>query len=142
MRGIGSLPYTPIEQYAGDLGHTGTRSDLYALGATLYHLLTGRPPASAQDRFLDPEALVPASRLNPSISPGIEQAILAALSLHPNDRPESVQAWSRLLQAGAATLPGAVQARDMTWAQALGTNWWLLLLALAAIAAAVLLTFR
>ena len=69
LRGIGSLPYTPIEQYAGELGHTDARSDLYGLGATLYHLLTGRPPASAQDRFLDPEALAPPRQVNPAISP-------------------------------------------------------------------------
>src|SRR5512139_1350699 len=69
LRGIGSLPYTPIEQYAGELGHTDTRSDLYGLGATLYHLTTGRPPASAQDRFLDPETLLPPRQINPAISP-------------------------------------------------------------------------
>ncbi len=142
MRGVGSLPYTPIEQYAGELGHTGTRSDLYSLGATLYHLLTGRPPASAQDRFLEPEALLPPRQANPAISPEVERAILAALALHPKDRPPSVAAWSRTLLGDAATIPVIVRPQGAAWGQALRANWWLLFLALGMIAAALILTFR
>jgi serine/threonine-protein kinase len=142
MRGIGSLPYTPIEQYAGEMGHTGTRSDLYSLGATLYHLLTGRPPATAQDRFLDPKALLPPRQINPAISPAVEQSMLAALALHPKERPDSVATWSRMLLGDAATVPVNVQPQSVGWGQALRENWWLLLLALAAVTAAVLLTFR
>ncbi|MGD2207494.1 MAG: serine/threonine-protein kinase [Anaerolineae bacterium] len=142
LRGIGSLPYTPIEQYAGELGHTDARSDLYSLGATLYHLLTGRPPASAQDRFLDPKALLPPRQANPAISPTVERAMLAALSLHPKDRPESVAAWSQMLSGDAATLPVEASPRGESWGQALRANWWLLLLGLAMVAAAILLTFR
>jgi serine/threonine-protein kinase len=141
LRGIGSLPYTPIEQYAGELGHTDTRSDLYSLGATLYHLLTGRPPASAQDRFIDPESLLPPEQVNPAISPGVEGAMLAAMALHPSERPESVAAWSKMLLGDAATIPVAVRPRGTGWGQALRENWWLLLIALALVAAAVALTF-
>lgn len=141
LRGIGSLPYTPIEQYAGDLGHTDTRSDLYGLGATLYHLLTGRPPASAQDRFLDPEALPPPRQVNPAISPAVERALLAALALHPKERPTSVAAWVQMLQGEAGALPAETHPQDESWGQALQANWWLLLLALGTVAAAILLTF-
>lgn len=143
LRGIGSLPYTPIEQYAGDLGHTDTRSDVYALGATLYHLLTGHPPASAQDRFLDPAALSPPREANAAISPAVERAILSALALHPHDRPPSVVAWCDMLTS--ADVPGTPSTpvdEPETWGAALLANWWLLLLVLAAVAAAVLLTFR
>jgi serine/threonine protein kinase len=143
LRGIGSLPYTPIEQYAGELGHTDTRSDVYALGATLYHLLTGQPPASAQDRFLDPDVLSPPRQANPAITPAVERAILAALALHPRDRPPSVATWCAALAGGDISSASATaNAPEETWASALLANWWLLLLVLAAVAAAVLLTFR
>ena len=145
LHGIGSLPYTPIEQYAGDLGHTDTRSDVYGLGATLYHLLTGQPPASAQDRFLDPQVLPLPREVNPAISPEVEQAVMAALALHPNDRPPSVAAWAEMLVHAAPTGPvAAAEARpeEIGWGQALRQNWWLALIALAAVATAVILTFR
>jgi serine/threonine-protein kinase len=142
LRGIGSLPYTPIEQYVGDLGHTDIRSDLYSLGATLYHLLTGRPPVSAQERFLEPDALLTPRQINPAISPTIDRAILAGLALHPKERPASVAAWSRMLLGDTATVPVAIQVQEVGWGQSLRENWWLLLLALATVAAAIILTFR
>ena len=140
LRGVGSLPYTPIEQYAGDLGHTDTRSDLYSLGATVYHLLTGHPPANAQERFLNPEALVMPRRANPRISPAVERALLAALALHPKDRPKSVAAWSKMLLGDAPTLPVSAHPQSVGWGQALRENWWLLLGAFAVSAAAVVAT--
>ena len=142
LRGVGSLPYTPIEQYAGELGHTDARSDLYGLGATLYHLLTGQPPASAQDRYLDPEVLASPRQINPAISPTVEAAILSALALHPDDRPPSVADWTRQLQGELPTVSTPARTSGAGWGQALRANWWLLLLALALIAAAVILTFR
>ncbi len=141
LRGIGSLPYTPIEQYAGELGHTTTASDLYSLGATLYHLLTGRPPASAQERFLNPEALLPPRQVNPAISPVVERAVLAALALHPRERPASVAAWCKMLLGDAATVPVMAHPHGTGWGQAFQENWWLLLLALVTIVAALVLTF-
>ena len=141
LRGIGSLPYTPIEQYAGELGHTDTRSDLYALGATIYHLLTGRPPASAQDRFLEPEALVKPRQINPAISPAVERAMLSTLALHPKERPDSVAAWSKMLLGDAPTIPVRVRQEGLGWRQAIRENWWLLLIAMAAISVAIAVTF-
>jgi serine/threonine-protein kinase len=141
LRGIGSLPYTPIEQYAGELGHTDIRSDLYGLGATVYHLLTGHPPASAQDRFLEPDALVRPRQINPAVSPAVERATLAALALHPKERPGSVAAWSKMLLGDAPTIPVDVRPEGAVWRQAIRDNWWLLLVALATIAVAVAVTF-
>jgi serine/threonine-protein kinase len=142
LRGIGSLPYTPIEQYAGELGHTDRRSDLYSLGATLYHLLTGLAPANAQERFLDSEALRRPREVNPAISPALERAVLAAMALHPKDRPASVEAWHGMLTGELATPSGTLPRQEESWAQALRANWWLILLALVIVSAAVVLTFR
>ena len=90
VQGRGTALYTPLEQYGGDTGHTDARSDIYALGATLYHLLTNTPPAEARERFLHPERSVQMREINPDISPRTERAIDWALSLHPDHRPESM----------------------------------------------------
>ena len=57
LQGQGTALYTPLEQYGGDIGHTDVRSDIYAFGATLYHLLTGKAPADARQRFINPAVL-------------------------------------------------------------------------------------
>jgi eukaryotic-like serine/threonine-protein kinase len=108
-RGIGSLPYTPLEQYAGDTGRTDARSDLYAVGATMYHLLTGRPPATAQERFLLPNALARPRKLNPAITARTERAILAAMALHPSTRPPDASTLADVL-SGRAPIPQAPDA--------------------------------
>ena len=90
IQGQGTVLYTPLEQYGGNDSHTDVRSDIYALGATLYHLLTNEPPVDARRRFLNPESLIPPREINPSIHPRTEEIILWAMSLHPDMRPESV----------------------------------------------------
>jgi serine/threonine protein kinase len=99
LRGVGSVPYTPLEQYGDISDRTDVRSDVYALGATLYHLLTGTEPPSAQEVFLQRDALVLPRQVNPAISPAVEGAILAAMSPHPGDRPPTVDALRRLLRS-------------------------------------------
>ena len=97
IQGRGSAYYTPLEQYGGDTGHTDVRSDIYAFGATLYHLLTNTPPPSARDRFLDPQVLRPLREYNPNVSPRTERAVLWALALHPDERPPDVAAFREAL---------------------------------------------
>lgn len=97
LQGRGTALYTPLEQYGGDVGHTDVRSDIYSFGATLYHLLTNHPPVEVRERFLHPESLLPPRQLNPDISPRTERAILWAMSLHPNDRPQTVEVFREAL---------------------------------------------
>ena len=91
IQGQGTALYTPLEQYGSDDTHTDTRSDIYALGATLYHLLTNEPPADARKRFIQPGSLVPPRQVNPALSPQTERAVLWAMALHPDERPSTIQ---------------------------------------------------
>lgn len=102
IQGRGTALYTPLEQYGGDAGHTDARSDIYAFGATLYHLLTNHQPTEAKQRFLQPDSLRPPRELNPSINPSVESAILWAMALHPDNRPQSIKAFRQSL---ASTIP-------------------------------------
>jgi serine/threonine protein kinase len=90
IHGQGTALYTPLEQYGGDDTHTDARADIFAFGATLYHLLTNEPPSEARKRFLDTKSLTPLRDINPHISIRVERAILWAMSLHPNNRPKTV----------------------------------------------------
>jgi serine/threonine-protein kinase len=97
IQGRGTALYTPLEQYGGDAGHTDARSDIYAFGATLYHLLTLQAPLEARERFLNPGQLTPLRDININISPRTERAILWAMRLHPDERPQSVEEFKQAL---------------------------------------------
>ena len=102
IQGRGTALYTPLEQYGGDTGHTEPRSDLFSLGATLYHLLTGHPPVEAKERFLRPASLVPPRQHNPDLPSHVEACVLWALSLHPDDRPSNAEQMREALHPDAA----------------------------------------
>ncbi|MEZ4862640.1 MAG: serine/threonine-protein kinase [Caldilineaceae bacterium] len=104
VQGRGTAAYTPLEQYGGDTSFTDARSDIYSLGATLYHLLSGQPPIDARERFLHPGILDALRDVNPAVSPRIERAIFSALAMHPNERPSNVREFRELL-FGSKPLP-------------------------------------
>jgi len=141
-RGVGSLPYTPLEQYAGDTGHTDVRADIYGVGATLYHLLTGKAPATAQERFLQPNALRRPRTINPDISPRVEGAVLSAMALHPDRRTPSATALRQLL-AGETPLEADPElgSGSGAWRQALWDNVGLIALVLMLLALTLLATW-
>ena len=97
IQGQGTALYTPLEQYGGDGTHTDARSDIYSLGATLYHLLTNEPPVEARIRFLDASKLVPPRTLNPDLNVRTERAILRAMALHPDERPQMIDEFRQYL---------------------------------------------
>lgn len=107
IQGRGTALYTPLEQYGGDAGHTDPRSDIYAFGATLYHLLTNQPPIEAKHRFLNPNALRPLQEINPDVDPQVESAILWAMSLHPDERPQEITSFRESL-LGDQPIPSTV----------------------------------
>ncbi len=86
---FGTAGYAPPEQYGK--GQTDQRSDVYALGATLHHLVT------RQDPSLNPFNWVPARRLNAHVSPTLENALMVATSLDPARRYRSIEEFAQAL---------------------------------------------
>ncbi|MFC2037713.1 protein kinase, partial [Chloroflexota bacterium] len=89
IRGHGTPPYCPFEQYAVGTDSTDERSDIYALGATLYHLATGHEPPEAP--VMAHGRLTPPRQHRPNISPWLQDVILKAMRLQPDERFQTVQ---------------------------------------------------
>jgi serine/threonine-protein kinase len=142
VQGRGTVQYIPLEQYGGDTGHTDVRSDIYSLGATLYHLLTGQPPLDAKQRFLRPNSLRSMRSLNSEISPQTEQAILWSLAMHPDDRPANIAELRSELMAPGVIGRTAARLFDRDWpvARFVRTNRALLGILSALLLAATLIT--
>lgn len=79
---LGTQGYAAPEQFGGH-GQTDARTDIYCLGATLYHLLTGHNPC------LPPYEMYPIRQWNASLSSGLEEIILKCTQKNPNDRYQS-----------------------------------------------------
>jgi serine/threonine-protein kinase len=153
LQGRGTVQYTPLEQYGGDTGHTDIRSDIYSLGATLYHLLTAQAPLEAKQRFLKPNAMPTTQDLNSHVSPQVERAVAHAMAMHPDDRPSSIAEFRAELFGKQMTPPngGRIMSRghtpsyangsvDTSWRDALWHNRVLLLLLGLLLAMAVAVT--
>ncbi len=91
LRGIGTPAYAPLEQFATSDQHTDTRSDLYSLGATMYHLLTNLFPPDVHQRLLNSEVLVPIRQVNPDVSENLERVVLRAMEIYPDNRYQTAQ---------------------------------------------------
>ncbi|MEA1978767.1 MAG: PQQ-binding-like beta-propeller repeat protein [Chloroflexota bacterium] len=92
---IGTEGYSPPEQYRGEASPAG---DVYALGATLHHLLTNRDPRiEAPFSFAER----PARSINPLISPEIETVISTALQYDPKDRYPSAMVMKEAMISAA-----------------------------------------
>ncbi len=94
--------YSPFEQYGQ--APTDARSDVYALGATAYTLLTGKVPAESIARMAG-APLEPVRTLTPEVSPVVEHAVLHALQLMPDQRFQSAREFKLALTAGSAPEP-------------------------------------
>ncbi|MBX3466859.1 MAG: serine/threonine protein kinase [Planctomycetes bacterium] len=85
---LGTPSYMPPEQALGHRQKIGPPTDVYALGALLYHLVTGRPPFLAASAFLTIARVIkeppePPRALNPAVPPALEQVLLKALEKDP-----------------------------------------------------------
>ena len=79
---LGTQGYAAPEQFGGH-GQTDARTDIYCLGASMYHLVTGHNPATP------PYEMYPIRQWNPMLSSGLEEIILKCTQRNPEDRYQS-----------------------------------------------------
>ena len=87
--------FAPIEQY-DKKAKRGAFTDVYALAATLYSVLTGELPTISPMRAIGTE-LEEAKKINSCISDRVNQAIIKGMELKPENRPQSINEWLSLL---------------------------------------------
>ncbi|GAP96774.1 bifunctional serine/threonine-protein kinase/formylglycine-generating enzyme family protein [Leptolyngbya sp. NIES-2104] len=101
--------YAPFEQY-NEPAQRGPYTDVYALAATLYELVTGQLPIEALGRAVEfarykSDSLRSPKSINPKISDRTNRAILKGLAIKANDRPQTMQVWLNLLEPPVVISP-------------------------------------
>lgn len=81
---LGTQGYAAPEQFGG-MGQTDARTDIYCLGATMYHLVTGHNPSKP------PYEMVPITKWNDALSTGLERIIQKCTQRNPEDRYQTVK---------------------------------------------------
>ena len=118
---LGTPHYMSPEQAMGDRD-LDARSDVYALGAVTYEMLTGEPPFTgptaqaivAKVMSSRPE---PVTTIRPTVPPGLEAAVLTALQKLPADRFASAAAFASALTAPSAAAPAGTREGVNRWKQ-------------------------
>jgi formylglycine-generating enzyme required for sulfatase activity len=107
--------YAPIEQYERQ-GRFTAATDVYALAATLYSLLTTEVPFPANFRKQG-IPLPPPKQFNSSISDRVNDAIIKGMALEAQDRPQTVREWLKLVISGSANSPIPLQKFQFEYAK-------------------------
>jgi serine/threonine protein kinase len=98
---IGTMGYAPPELFAGKVE---PRSDIYSLGATIFHMLTGSDPQDNPLLIFDFSKNPRPRQINPSITPEMEGILMKAVAHKPDDRHASALDFMRALEAQSAYL--------------------------------------
>ena len=116
---LGTPAYMSPEQAEGRLEQVGPLSDVYSLGATLYCLLTGKPPIDETDvgealRRVQRGEFPPPRAVRPGIPPGLEAIGLKAMALKPEERYPSARALADEIEHWLADEPVSVYREPIT----------------------------
>ncbi len=116
---LGTPAYMSPEQAVGDLDRLGPRSDVYSLGATLYCLLTGKPPFEGEDvgevlRKVQRGEFVPPRQRESSLDAALEAVCLKAMANQPGDRYPSCRALADDVERWMADEPVSAWAEPWT----------------------------
>jgi predicted Ser/Thr protein kinase len=121
--------YAPLEQIQDQ--HTDPRSDIYALGATLYHLLTGTKPPDAMVRAAalgrgEPDPLKPANKIHPAVGTQIAIILDKAMAQKPEDRYSNAnefrEALRRMGRVETVAAPTRLEAENRTGTRTIHTD--------------------
>jgi eukaryotic-like serine/threonine-protein kinase len=115
---LGTPAYMSPEQAKGELDRLGPRSDVYSLGATLYCLLTGRPPFDSPEigallRAVQAGDFVPPRQREPSVGPALEAICLKAMAIKPEDRYSSCRGLADDLERWMADEPVSARSEPL-----------------------------
>ncbi len=116
---MGTPAYMSPEQACGDLDRLSPRSDVYSLGATLYCLLTGKPPFEGDDvgeilRKVQRGDFIPPRQLESSLDAALEAVCLKAMANQPEDRYPSCRALADDVERWMADEPVSAWAEPWT----------------------------
>jgi eukaryotic-like serine/threonine-protein kinase len=117
---LGTPAYMSPEQASGDLDRVGRRSDVYSLGATLYCLLTGKPPFEGDDigailRKVQQGAFVRPTQLDPALDKALDAVCSKAMATQPEDRYPTPKALADDLDRWMADEPVAAWREPWSW---------------------------
>ncbi len=122
---VGTPAFMPPEQASGKMNEVGPRSDIYSLGATLYHLLTGEFPFSGESATeivdkVKAAHLLPPRKANREVPPPLEAIVMKAMAKDAKDRYASAHELAQEVERWMADEPvrahkESAWARSMRW---------------------------
>jgi len=146
--GVGSLTvatepnYAAIEMYSDQIP-LRAYTDVYSLAATLYNLLTGKLPETAQNRKANNQLLTPPKKHNKQISRKVNRAILWGMELDCENRPQSIKEWLDALGISPDSTPtnspvsGSTDPHIQLAHKGVRLNWMAIIIGLLGLAIAI-----